>query len=78
VTLFGRNTLGGLCICISHMYQLNHTKMEIVNDIIYTLPRVKLSLLMYLCHFSHMMNAITELQLVPSIVITCWLHNIPS
>jgi hypothetical protein len=63
---------------ITYIYQLNHTKMEIANEIIYTLPRVKWSLLMYLCHFPHMMNVITELQLVPSIVITCWWHNIPS
>ena len=52
--------------------------MEIANDIIYTMPRVKLRLLMYLCHFRHAMNAITELQLVPSIVVTCWWHKIPS
>jgi len=35
--------------------------MEIANDIIYTMPRVKLRLSMYLCHFRHAMNAITEL-----------------
>jgi len=45
---------------------------------IYTLPRNKLSLLMYLCHFLCTMKAIIELQLVPSILITCWWHNIPS
>jgi hypothetical protein len=69
VTLFGRNTLVGLCICISRMYQLNHMKMEIADGIIYTLPTVKS---FDLCHFPHTMNAITELQLVCSIVITCW------
>lgn len=80
VTLFGRNALDGLCICISqsHISQLNHTKKETANDIIYTLQRVKLSFLMYFCHFPHTVIAVTELQLVPSIVINCWWHKIPS